>query len=99
MFSSLKDGWALSKIAASIEGVVRETEKGNGTAVKQWYFDYLRYTREYGIKTSFSEEQIVQRAMKFTPARNLQPFREIVKRLIQPGELLHDIHKEYSKIA
>ena len=93
MFGRLKDSWELARIGASIEGVVREAGRGDGTKVMQWYADFLKYTAAYCRAKSLPRDSVFALAMQYTPAANGAAFRDIVERLIAPGQLLHDVHE------
>lgn len=94
MFGKIKDSWQLARIGASIEGVVRESENGDGSKVMQWYADFLMYSQQYAKKKHLSSESVFQKAMGFTQPANGPAFKELVARLTAPGKLLHEIHRQ-----
>lgn len=93
MFGNIKKNWELSRIGASIEGVVREAARGDGTKVLQWYADYINYTNAYCRKNNLSSDTVFALALRFTPAANGPAFKSLIERIASPGQPLHELRK------
>jgi len=87
----VKRAWRWGKLHSAIEGVIREADNGHGTAVRQWYWDYLTMIKFLGDKEKLSKDQVLEEGFRLAGKEKAARFRQLEQQLTQPGELLSDL--------
>jgi len=97
MFGSIKNMWADAAITSAVEGVIRESSKGNMPELKSWYFTVKKEAYKQSLKDGIAPEVVEKRAMDKMEKRKSKLYQEIISRLSQSGGTLEEIN-EWLKI-
>lgn len=93
MFGGIKKLWAESALTSAIEGVIRESSKGNALEVQQWYFKLKKEAYNQSLKEGMPASEIEERALGTMKSERSNLYREIVKRLSQSEGPLEEVNE------
>ena len=85
MFGGMKKLWAETALTSAIEGVIRESSKGNALEAQRWYFKLKKEAYKQSLKESVPASKIEERALSAMKPDQSELYHEIVKRLSQNG--------------
>ena len=93
MFGVMKKLWAETALTSAIEGVIRESSKGNALEAQQWYFKLKKEAYKQSLKESKSASEIEERALGTMKSDQSKLYHDIVKRLSQNGGPFEEINE------
>lgn len=93
MFGGMKKLWAETALTSAIEGVIRESSKGNALEVQRWYFKIKKDAYKQSLKEGIVASAIEERALSAMKSEQSRLYREIVERLSQGGGPLAEINE------
>jgi len=92
MFGGMKKLWAETSLTSAIEGVVRESSKGNTLEVQRWYFKIKKEAYKQSLKEGIATSEIEERALSAMKPEQSRLYREVVKRLSKNGGPLEEVN-------
>ncbi len=93
MFGNMKKHWADTALSSAIEGVIRESSKGNALEVQRWYFKLKKEAYKQSLKEGMSASKIEERALIAMEPEQSKLYREIIERLSQNGGPLEEVNE------
>lgn len=93
MFNNIRSVWAETALTSAIEGVVREFNKGNTVEGQRWYFKFKKEAHRQAEKENGTPTAIENRALTKIKPETADAYNDLVTRLSEPGEPLHEINE------
>lgn len=93
MFSFIKELWLETAISSAIEGVIRESSKGNKGELTRWYFKVKKEAYKQSIKEGIPASAIEERVLKAMRPEQLSSYQTIVDRFSQEGGPLEEVNE------
>lgn len=93
MFGGIKKLWAETALTSAIEGVLRESSKGNTLEVQRWYFKIKKEAYLQSLKEGIDPSEIERRCQSAMRPDQLRLYQEIVHRLSQSGGPLEEVNE------
>ena len=91
MFGGMKKVWAETALTSAIEGVIRESSKGNALEMQRWYFKIKKEAYKQSLKENATPSAIEERALGAMKSEEVEIYREIVRRLSKNGGPLEEV--------
>lgn len=93
MFDEAKRIWALTAITSAIEGVIRESAKGDALEVQRCYFKIKKETYKQSLNGNNTASMLEERALNSMKPEQSELYKQIVGRLSQKGGLLEEVNE------
>lgn len=93
MFGGMKKLWAETALTSAIEGVIRESSKGNALEAQKWYFKIKKEAYKQSLKEGRPASEIEARAINSMKPDQSNLYHDIVKRLSQNGGPFEEINE------
>ena len=93
MFGSMKNLWAETALTSAIEGVIRESSKGDALEAQRWYFKLKKEAYKQSLKDGVSASEIEDQALSAMKSEQSNLYREIVERLSQSGGPFEEVNE------
>ncbi len=93
MFGGIKKLWAETALTSAVEGVIRESSRGNALEVQRWYFKVKKEAYKQSLKEGVDPPEIENRALGEMKEEQSKLYQEIVQRLSQNGGPLEEVNE------
>ena len=93
MFGGMKKLWAETALTSAIEGVIRESSKGNALEVQRWYFKLKKEAYGQSLKDGRPASVIEEHALGAMQPEQSKLYWEVVNRLSQSGGPLEEVNE------